>query len=32
MKKNRTIAWLLVLAILMMAGTALGEGFDIELS
>ena len=32
MKKISTIAWLLVLAILTMTGTALGESFDIELS
>ena len=32
MKKNSIIAWLLVLAILVMAGTALGESLDIELS
>ena len=29
MKKNRTIAWLLTLAMLTMAGTALGESLDI---
>ena len=32
MKKTSIIAWLLTLAMLTMAGTALGESLDIELS